>query len=198
MDGSHARHHTIDTALDLFRGSPAASGGPRACDDHAPQTAWRTGAAAAALFCIAVLLLTGAIGCADRVSLIPNSDPGLQKTKTEFAADAKLRAYPAAAPRGGTLNGRAAYDYESNTLQVANFGPESWAGVELWVNRQWVVFVPKVEGMAQTAKTLNFEMLYDATGKSFPTDNVNADSMVRKVEVLRQGKLYDLAAVPAD
>lgn len=84
MDGCYARQHTIDAAIDLLRAgaAPAATGaadGPRACDDHAPRTAWRTGAAGAALFCIAALLLTGALGCADRVSLIPNSDPGFDR-----------------------------------------------------------------------------------------------------------------------
>ena len=212
MDGVHARRdfhaqagfagrrHTIDAGIDLvaLARSGAAIVGPRSSDDHAPQTAWRTGLAAAALFCIAVLLLTGSIGCADRVALIPNSDPGLRKGKSEFAADAKKRTYPADAPKGGTLNGRAAYDYEANTLTVANFGPDAWTGVELWVNGRYVVFVPKVESMAQTSKTLNFEMLYYAAGKSFPTDNVNADSMIQKIQVLREGKLYDLKAVPAD
>jgi hypothetical protein len=196
MDGFYARRDATDAILDLPRLATAA--GPRPCDDHAPRTAWRTGAAGAGLFAIAVLLLTGSIGCADQVSLIPNSDPGLRKTRTEFAADAKQRTFHADAPRGGTLNGRAAFDYEANTLQLANFGPDPWTGVEIWVNRKYVVYVPKVEGMAETAKTLNFEMLYDASGKSFPTDNVKPDELVRKVEVLREGKLYDLAAVPAD
>ena len=155
-----------------------------------------TGLAAGTLFCIALFLL---IGCADQPSLIPNSDAGLRKTKTEFAEDASKRhPYHADAPRGGKLNGRAVYDYQNNTLLVANFTPEDWKSVELWVNGRWVVYLPKVEGKAATAKTINFEMLYDERAREFPTHNVDASSMVRKVEIFRDGKMYELAVAPAD
>ena len=192
-----------DSGISTMNPSTSASGGAAVAGDwtafdHSPRTAWSTGAAAFFLFCVTVLLLTGAFGCSDQPSLIPNSDANLRKTKTEFAQDASQRHYQADAPRGGKANGRAIFDYQDNTLQVANFAPEDWTNVELWVNGKWVVYLPKVEGNAETAKTINFEMLYDERGRQFPNDNVNAESLVRKVEVLRDGKLYELAIAPAD
>lgn len=191
MDGLHARHDGFDVAHDTAAAAAGAA--------FAPRTAWSTGAAGLGLLGITLLLLAGLVGCQDAVSLVPNSDPSLRKTKTEFAKDAMTRhPYHAEAPQGGPLNGRAVYDYESNTLQVANFTAEDWRNVELWVNGQWVVFLPRVEGMAVTAKTINFEMLYDRLGRSFPTENQSPEALVKRVEVYRDGKLYELATVPAD
>jgi hypothetical protein len=167
--------------------------------DHAPRTAWSTGVVAAALFMILLVLLTGVLGCMDRTSLIPNTDPALRKTKTEFAKDALQRQpYHADAPRAGKANGRAMFDYDDETLQVANFAPEDWTNVEIWVNGRYVVFLPKIEGNASIAKTIDFEMMYDEQGKPFPTKNTTPDSMIQRVEIFRDGKLYQLTAVPAD
>ena len=81
---------------------------------------------------------------------------------------------------------------------MANFAPEDWTNVELWVNQQYVVFLPRIEGNASIAKTINFEMLFNERAKSFPTENVDANSMVRKVEIFKDGKLFELATAPAD
>lgn len=188
MEGSFARSRTDQ--LESIDAAGAVAG------DHSPRSAISAGAAGVGLLCIALALLTGALGCQDRVSLIPNSDPSLRKTRTEFARDGINRhPYHADAPRGGKIQGGASANYDANTLQVANFTAEDWTDVEIWVNGQWVVFVPSVPGNARTARTLNFEMMYDRMGRHFPTENKDRETMVHKVEIYRDGKMYELAGL---
>jgi hypothetical protein len=167
--------------------------------DHHPRTAWSTGLVGLALFAMALVLLMSAAGCQDRTSLVPNSDPALRKTKTEFAADARARhPYHAEAPKAGVAQGAAAVDYELNRLQIANFTGEDWNNIELWVNRQWVVFVPKVPANAERAKTIDFSMLYNEVGMPFPDANRGDTSVVNKVEIYRDGRMYELAAIETE
>ena len=174
----------------------------RAAATASPHTAWSTGAAGLGLFGICLLLLAGAVGCrdADRpTSLIPNSDPALRKTKREFSADAlKRHPYHADAPRGGKAHGGATVDYELNTLQLANFTSEDWRNVEVWVNGQWVVFVPLIPAKAATAKTIDFTMLYDPMARPFTAENTTQETMVRKVDIYKDGKMYELAGLTAE
>lgn len=164
--------------------------------DHSLRSALSAGLAGLGLLCIALALLAGAMGCQNQVSLIPNSDPALRKSRTDFARDGINRhPYHADAPRGGKIQGGAATNYEANTLQIANFTAEDWKDVEIWVNGQWVVFVPVIPGNAQTARTLNFEMMYDRMGRHFPLDNKDRDTMVQKVEIYRDGTMYELAGL---
>src|SRR5437764_432304 len=61
---------------------------------------------------LAVTALLTATGCAGRPSILPNGDPALRKTSTQFAADAaKRHPYKATAPRGGEAVARAEADY---------------------------------------------------------------------------------------
>ncbi|QOV89071.1 hypothetical protein [Humisphaera borealis] len=166
--------------------------GARVAGDHTPRSALTVGAAGIGLLCITLALLTG---CQDTVSMIPNPDPDLQKTRTEFARDAINRQYNTEAPRGGKIKGGATVDYSDNIMHVANFTNEDWKDVEVWVNGQWVVFVPNIPKNAETSRRLNFEMMYDRMGRSFPTDNTDEATTVRKVEIFRDGKMYELAGL---
>ena len=166
--------------------------GARVDGDHTPRSALTVGAAGIGLLCIMLMLLTG---CQDTVSMIPNPDPELQKTRTEFARDAIARQYNADAPRGGKIKGGATVDYSDNVLHVANFTSEDWKDVEVWVNGQWVVFVPSIPKNAETSRRLNFEMMYDRMGRHFPIDNTDEETMVKKVEIFRDGKMYELAGL---
>ena len=174
-------------------GASNASGGANLSDG-----AWSTGIAAAALFLIALMLaLLG--GCAGRVSLFPNSDPALRKTPPEFAADASRRfPYKADAPRAGEANGRVSVDYTGDMLHVVNLSEQDWDNVEVWVNKTYVVFVPKIEKGTKQLKALDFQMLFNDTGVSFPTNNLPAENQVHEVEILRDGKWYTLRTQLAD
>ena len=138
------------------------------------------------LLVIAVAVLAG---CSGRPSLIPNPDKSLRKTSSQFAADAaKRHPYKKDAPRGGEAVARAQVGYTLNQLDVVNLSQEPWNDVEVWVNQKYVVFVPVME--PNKLKTLNFQMLFDDQGNYFPTENKK--TLVTKVEVFRDGKMYDV------
>jgi hypothetical protein len=143
---------------------------------------------------LAAAITAGAIttaGCAGRPSLLPNSDPALRKTSTQFAADAAARhPYKADAPRGGEIPSRAAVGYTLNQLDVINLSPEDWDDVEIWVNQKYVVHIPRMQ--KNKTETIPFQMLYDDKGNYFPTDN--SKILVKKVEVYKDGKMFDIPA----
>lgn len=141
---------------------------------------------------VAVSLLAG---CADKPTWIPSSDKNLRKTNAQFAADAaKRHPYKADAPRGGEAEARAEVNYTPNELFIVNLSKDSWTEVEVWVNKNYVVFLPVME--ANKPKTVNFTMLYDDKGNPFPTNNIKV--MINKVEILRDGKMYDVKAKLGD
>ena len=129
------------------------------------------------------------IGCAGRPALIPNPDKNLRKTSAQLAADAAVRhPFKAQAPRGGEAVARAQVGYTLDRLDVVNLSQDEWQDVEVWVNQNYVVHVPKME--PNKLKILNFQMLFDGKGASFPTDNKKV--LVSKVEVYKDGKMFDV------
>ena len=138
-------------------------------------------------------------GCAGRPSLLPNSDPALNKTSAQFAADAaKRHPFHEDFPAGGQAKGRAQVGYGLYTVEVVNLSDEDWNNVELWINRRYVVHVPRIEAGGKRVKTLNFQMFFDDLGHSFPVDNRTADRMVRQLEMVRGGQLYTIPVSLAD
>jgi hypothetical protein len=136
-------------------------------------------------------------GCAGRPSLFPNSDANLRRTSAQFAADAaKRHPYKADAPRGGEALGRAEYDLTFGHVQILNTSEEDWDDVEVWVNHKYVCWVPKIEKGKQRVKTINFQMLYDADGNYFWTDN--GKNPVQDVELYRNGKMYTIPIYMAE
>ena len=138
-------------------------------------------------------------GCAGRPSLIPNSDPTLRKTSAQFASDAARRhPFNASLPPGGNAKGRAHVGYGLDTVEIVNLSGEDWQNVELWANRKYVVFIPKVRAGSGRVTTINFQMMFDANGKSFPTNNSRPETMVRQLEMVRDGTLYTIPFKQAD
>ena len=136
-------------------------------------------------------------GCEGRPSLIPNSDPNLRKTSTQFAADAAKRfPYKADAPRGGEANGRAQVGYSVNKLEIENLGDDDWDDVEIWVNRSYVVWLPKLKARPGKITAIPFQAIYNQDGHSFPTDN--RKTLINSVEVYHDGKMYDVKKQLAD
>lgn len=143
------------------------------------------------------MLILGAmlVGCAGRTELLPNKDPALRKTPAEFAADAaKRHPYPANAARGGTAMARAEAGYVVDELSIVNTSDTPWTEVEVWVNGQYVVFLPQIE--SRLLKKLQFRALYNDQGQHFPVSNGEFFNrkpvLVEKVEIFRDGKLYDV------
>ena len=144
-----------------------------------------------------IVLAVAVCGCAVRPSLFPNSDPDLRKTSTQFAADAaKRHPFKADAPSGGQAPVTAQYDLTFATLQLLNIGEEDWTNIEVWVNRNYVCFVPTLEKGKARVKTLNFQMLFDDSGNYFWTDN--GKNPIQTVEILHGGKMYSVPTKLAD
>ncbi len=142
-----------------------------------------------------VVALTFVAGCTGRTSIIPNSDKALRKPSTAFAADAaKRHPYNADAPRAGDAIARAQVGYTLNQLEVVNLSDETWTDVEIWVNGTHVVFVPAMK--PKNLKTLQFQMLFDHRGRYFPVNNGKV--RINRVEVLRDGQLYNIPLQLAD
>ena len=149
------------------------------------------------LLCLGLML--AAAGCGTQLPLLPNSDPALRKKPSEFSADALLRhPFKADAPSGGEAQGRAAVDYGSDFVEIANFSDEDWNDVEVWLDRRYVVFVPHIAKNAPRVTTLNFWMFYDERGHAFPTDNSLPSNRIHEVELYRLGKIYSLKLQLAD
>jgi len=137
----------------------------------------------------AIMLVLAAGGCSGRPSLIPNSDKDLRRSSAQFAADAAKRLpYKADAPRGGEAIGRATVGYTLDQLDVVNLSQEEWNDLEIWVNQKYVVHLPKM--LPNKLVTLNFQMIFDDKGDYFPTDNKK--TLVNKVEMYKDGKMYEI------
>lgn len=143
-----------------------------------------------ALLCSIVAI---ACGCADRASMMPNPDVNLRKDRTVFAAEAvKCHPFKSDAPRGGEAVARAEVDYAIDKVEIINLSDAEWDNVEVWANEKYVVIVPVMQ--PKVLKKLDFEMLFDDQGQSFPTKK----TMIEKIEIYRDGKMYDVKVRPAD
>jgi len=142
---------------------------------------------------ITTLLLIA--GCSGRPSLVPNPDPALRKSSAEFAADAAKRFPYHTDAQKGTTTARCQVNYNlPKVIDVANLSDDDWHNVEIWVNRQYVVFVPDIK--SHDLKRLPFQMIFDDSGHYFPTDNDK--TRVEVVEVYMGGKLYNVPVKLAD
>ena len=148
---------------------------------------------------LAAAMLAPLAGCAGRPSLIPNSDPALRKTSAQFASDAaKRHPFNAGLPSGGVAKGRAQVGYGRDTIELVNLDAADWQNVELWANRKYVVFIPKIRAGAERVKTINFQMMFDEKGRYFPLDNAKPERMVRQLEIVRDGTIYSVTFTQAD
>ena len=136
-------------------------------------------------------------GCAGRAEIFPNSEPALRHTAAEFAADAAKRfPYKADAPRGGVADARAQVGYTVNKLEIENLGEDDWDDVEVWVNKSYVVYLPKMKAHPGKVTAIPFQAIYNEDGHSFPTDN--RKTLINTVEVYHDGKMYDIKTQLAD
>lgn len=148
-----------------------------------------------------LLMLVGTIalitGCAGRAEIFPNSEKSLRRTAAEFAADAAKRfPYKADAPRGGEAIARAQVGYSVNKLEIENLGDSDWDDVEVWVNKSYVVWFPKLKARPGKITAIPFQAMFNQDGHSFPTDN--RKTLVNLVEVYHDGTMYEVKTQLAD
>ena len=144
----------------------------------------------AAVFCAVMS------GCTTRPSFIRNADPDLRKSKAEFAADAAKRQYESTTPRGGAANGGAVIDYGIHQISLVNSSSQDWDNVEIWLNRQYVILIPKIPANAARAEIVAFDMIFNSKGTSFPTDSQTTP--ITSVEMYKDGKIFTLMTQLAD
>jgi len=131
--------------------------------------------------------------CSGRTSVVPNSDKSLRRSSAEFAADAAQRhPYKSDAPRGGEAQARAQVGYMLDRIELVNLSPEPWENVEVWVNREYVVFIPRME--SGRLKRLDFQMIFNGQGKYLPLDKYQ----IKTVELYRNGTMYSVPVQLAD
>jgi hypothetical protein len=131
---------------------------------------------------LAIILMMSVSGC------VSNADPSLQKTSTQFAADAAKRNYETTAPRGGDAAARAQYELMQHRVDFANLSQADWADTEIWLNQKYVVFIAKIASMED--KKLDFGMFFDGYGNPFDTNG--GQNPVQTIEIFRNGKMYSV------
>jgi hypothetical protein len=139
-------------------------------------------------------MTTSSGGC-NEPGYYPNQDPALRKPKPALRADATQRLYPAEASRVKGLAIRAQIGYMARTVDVANLTDQDFANVEIWVNGQYVCYLPKME--KGVLKSIPWDALYDREGKHPPTEGPAARAfVVNTVELYTDmgngAKLYDV------
>lgn len=129
------------------------------------------------------------VGCTKKPTLFPNPDPSLRKTTAEFRSDAAQRfPYKADVPHRADPQVRGQIRYSLNRLEILNFTGQELSDVEVWVNRKYVCYVPKMQD--RKLKEVQFSMLLDEQGQSFPTDN--RAIRVETVEIFRNGAMHQI------
>jgi hypothetical protein len=147
--------------------------------------------------CLGLAACGWLLGCEGRPGLIPNSDASLNKTSTQFAADAARRfPYSQTTSRGGTAAGVAEIDLMLTRLQILNSSDEDWNDIDIWVNRSYVCHIPSIPKGKLKVETVQFQMLYNISGDFF--DTKDGKNPVNLVEMNHDGKMYQLALKMAD
>lgn len=133
-------------------------------------------------WCIAAVVAAALVGCA-------NPDKSLRMKDTERAADAAKRGpFSTTRPVGAEAEApaRAEVGYGLKRLSIVNLSNEDWTNVEVWVNRQYVCFVPNME--KGVLKRIDFTMLFNDKGQHFPRNN--ATIRIEQVDIVKDGKVY--------
>lgn len=139
----------------------------------------------------------GLWGCSDRPTIFDNPDPNLRLSSSELRGDALARfPYKQEVPKAREINARAQVAYQLNRVEVLNFTGAEWDDVEVWVNKQYVCHIPKMQ--SGQLKEIHFPMLFDQQGNSFPMNSNKGKMLVRSVEILHDGKMVQLTVETAD
>src|SRR4051812_18116171 len=145
----------------------------------------------------AAAIVLALAGCTDRTTMFDNPDPNLRLTASEMRGDALGRfPFKEETPKVRETQVRAQVIYPLNRMELVNFTGSEWDDVEVWVNRQYVCHIPKMQD--RQLKEIHFPMLFDQKGNNFPMNSNKGKMLVKNVEILRDGKLYQLTVETAD
>ncbi len=137
---------------------------------------------------IALSIVAGSmvLGCQNsNAVLIPSSDSSLNKTASTFASEAKAYfPYPKEAARGTDIDARAEIGYMWNVINLVNYSGEDWENVEVWINKQYVLPIAKME--SGKTKRVSFKLFYNEAGTYFPLGG----TMINSLEIKRDGSMY--------
>lgn len=148
--------------------------------------------------CIISLLAAAGLvcgGCWDTsISFMPNPDPALRKSSDEFAAQAKkLYPFNTKAIDAGQAIAGAQVSYPLHRLELINLSDETWNNTEVWVNHQFVVFLPKIQ--PKVLIRIPFTALYNDHSRYFRQD---ADVMIDSLILIRGDKQFSVPVELAD
>ena len=87
-------------------------------------------------------------------------------------------------------------DYTFKTVELYNYSDEDWQNIQLWINKNYVVAVPKIAKGKDRTTLLNFQMFFDDTGNYFVTNY--GKKRIDTLEMYRDGKMYTVKLGLAD
>ena len=144
---------------------------------------------------LGVSCLAVAAGCTQRPPPFITNDRALRKPSTELAADSVKRfPYKTDAEKGGEAVARAQVGNTANWMEIVNLSDQDWSDVEIWINKNWVVYLPTME--RGKLKRIPFSAIFNDKGNTFPT-SIKTERL-ELVEVLRDGKMYTVRLQLAD
>jgi hypothetical protein len=143
-------------------------------------------------YLVSLALALGLVGCSTdgQTSLIPNPDGNLQRTSAQFAADAAKRSFEASAPSEKATDARAQYDIMAHRIDLVNLANADWSNVEVWINHNYVVFLPSMQKMVD--EKLDYEMFFDRDGNHFATQG--GANPLQSLQIYHDGTMYDVTA----
>jgi hypothetical protein len=151
---------------------------------------------------VAILAALLIAGCqTNYTSLVPNPDRDLNKSPTDFKADAAKRIYPATQPSLVATTApaqvepapfRGEVDYQLDVINIVNLSDTQWNNVEVWADAKYVCFVPTFPAKMQ--RGIAFRILYSRDGERAPIKGL----WLKKVELVKDGKIYRVPIFAAD
>lgn len=132
-------------------------------------------------------------GCEAKPSVFPSSDPALQLTSAQYAAEA-VKHFPFKTNLSASSEQpvRALVEYSFDFMDLTNLSKQDIPQAEVWINRQYVLALPAIK--SGEVKRLNFRMFFDDKGDHFPFNN-NVEKggvIIRQLEVVSDGKIYEV------
>jgi hypothetical protein len=133
------------------------------------------------------------VGCEATPAVVPQSDPALNKTSAQYAADSvKHFPFKGNLPVSDEQPARALPDYSLDFVDMVNLTHRDFNDAEVWLNREYEMTLPTLK--AGEIKRLNFRMFYDDKGDHFSLNNnlEKGGMIIHQMEIIMDGKVYEV------